>query len=192
MIKVIRYRDKPASSYSNEDYWATFNALLKQIFPDYKERKDYNGVSFEVIRSESWQPTLKGVSIEAGSYGNKLRRRVMIIKGDMIDDEAIRTKYNEVKIHAEKDTEFQKIARNKYDRVQDAYERFVNELGLTRYDTDVYSESETTVKLSGRVNWLQLQNISAILDRAIQLSIEVSVPYEKAKEVYEILHPVKE
>jgi hypothetical protein len=194
MINILRYKDNSDSSFSNEDTLKTFSEIMTQVFPDFPTKRDYNttinGVEFTRITTGGFYPRLTGISIESGSYGNKLRRRVMITKDNTIDDDAIRTKYNEAKLHAEKDAVLRKAAQDKYARVQNAYDKFMDELGITRYDgRGVFSETETTVKLDGRVNWVQLQNISAVLDRDIELSIEVSVPYEKAKEVYEILHP---
>jgi hypothetical protein len=166
---------------------------MKQIFPDYIENKTYNGVDFRAITDkDSWHSSLRGISIESGSWDNRLRRRVMIEKNnktkiETIDDDKIKAKYLEAKVHTDKDTERLKLRDELLQHIDDKYNDLIKELGIK--DWVISKESETNVKIWGNINWLQLQNISAELNRDITVHLEVSVSYEQAKNIYKIFHP---
>ena len=191
MIKVTRFYDNPKSPFKDESYHKTFTHLIKEIFPDIV-KDEYNGVKFRYLLSDGvWHHNLIGISILAGSYP-ETRRRVMITKDDMIDDDKIREKYEELKVIAERDRISREKAQNEYKLASDARDKLTTELGLERFNSHISSNTETSVKISGEVNGAQLSAISLILNEDLTTQLNgLVVPIDKAKEIYRIMYPTQ-
>lgn len=189
LIKVERVTEN-----GKEKIDATKAKLLTAIFPDYAESgycPKYNGVHFkELTTSSLFNYHLEGIQLEAGSYGNMLRRRVMI-KGDCIDADALRQKYEELKLHANTVKESEESSAKYRAEVEATYDLVIEKLGLDfakRWSYNIHSDTKTTVKINGTTDWQGLKLIQETLKTPITVSLKLSVPVEHAKLVYEILN----
>ena len=171
---------------------ATKTKILQSIFPDYDgEASNYNGVNFIACDNGSWSsPKITGIQIEAGNYGNMLRRRV-IIKGGFIDTDAIKTKYTEVKVHADNTKESQRRDTEHRVRVEKAFESAIANLNPKGnwWRWNIYADTETTVRIEGKTDWRGLKTIQDTLGKLIKVNFELVVPIEHTKIIYEVLNP---
>ena len=189
LIKVERVLEK-----DKEQVTATKIKLLMSIFPDYTESgypHRYNGVHFKALTNNSYfNSRLLGIQLEAGTYGETLRRRVMI-KGDSIDADALRQKYEEVKLYAADVKESEDNSRKYRAEVEAIYISVIKELGLDlaeRWNLNIHSDTKDTVKIIGRTDWQGLKLIQETLNQPIEIELKLSVPVEHARIVYETLN----
>ena len=168
---------------------ATCTFLLGGIFLGYHEDNlsRYNGVMFRAMTGQSLShPQILGIIIEAGHYKNMLRRRVMI-KDGMIDADAIRAKYEECEAHVAEVAQQEAQSKQRHLAKQLAFDTVIKELGINPWQSNVFSESETTVKMQGRVDWIGLKAIQDTLGTPMQVDVTVSVPVAHATAIYNIL-----
>ena len=172
---------------------ATKIKLLTTIFPDYHESaypSKYNGVQFKALIHDSlYNARLLGIQLEAGSYGNMLRRRVMI-KDNCIDADALRQKYEELKFHANSLQKVRESDAKYHAEVKAVYDSVIEKLGLDytkRWSYGIRSDTKTTVKIKGKTDWQGLKLIQETLNQPITVSLDLSVPVEYAKIIYETL-----
>ena len=191
LIKVERVKEK-----DKERIDATRVKLLTTIFPDYTEsgyNSEYNCVHFKNLTSASYYNTaLLGIQLEGGSYGKMLRRRVMI-KGDYIDADALRQKYEEVKLHASAVKEREENSAKYGAEAEAVYGSVIDKLGLDfaeRWHYNIHSDTKTTVKINGKTDWQGLKLIQETLNKPIMIELKLSIPVEHAKLVYETLNRI--
>ncbi len=161
MMKVIQTE--------NEEPREILFSLLISIFPDFSRSENYlisyNEVRFNYISAGSmWHHKFSGVTLESGRYGNLLRRRVLMNKEGMIDTDAIKAKYIECNTHGFSVREM---------------------LGIEEWKLTVVSDS--TVIMSGTVDFGGLHKLTQIIGKPIEVEVTVEVNELQAKEAWDIL-----
>lgn len=189
LIKVTQVRDEKKHFRLGD----TLRNTLKEVFgEEVSTRSDgYHGVAFKEISDEGYPfygNRLKGIQMTVGDYGNKTIRKVMV-KNDMIDADAVKSKFAELKVFAQAVAKLREESANylaKCEALRDKIAKAVNhpELGYTT--VELRSTSPEAVKLECTITGTQLTAIEQLLGEQ-KVRIELIVPEALAVQVYNIM-----
>lgn len=174
----------------------TMQNILSQVFPDQFGKSEIQGVHFQASYDSYFRTgELNGIQLYTGSYGNTVRRRVMI-KNGFIDGDAIKSKHAELAIKAVEIAKIKEEKSNLYKSSLQTYESICKEVGYDRYDPDhdrniaMWEESPQSIRIDFKVNGTQLKAIEELIGEH-KVELLVSVPADKAIAVYNIMKGTK-
>jgi hypothetical protein len=197
LIKVEHVKDERGHNLS----WDTARNLFKEIFGEDSYGQPYHGVKFESVTGYSsfYGGVLKGIQMTAGRNSNAVRRRVMINKGGMIDADAVKAKFEELKIEVARQEARMKEINSHQELVKACLDRVMAATGAPDWyeyahdhnghlpPIDLASDTPTTVKMEAEVNGTQLVALEQIFG-TLAVKVELVVPEEKAVQVYRIMN----
>lgn len=131
--------------------------------------------------------------MEAGSYRNTLRRRVTRDEEGMIDLEAIKAKFEECRVWAEKAAKSEREEQVSWNKADIFCDRVKTQIGNYpphdwNADVSIWRRTPETVTLSATgVTGAQLSEIERVIGKTYTVAVRLDLTGEQAVQIYKLL-----